>query len=120
MEHTATDTHRVAEVLQHAMAKPKERSLPLFLLHLPLQRWKDGGDLRKLEAAFKSRENFEEFRENFEKLRILQAQVSFYRALKRLMSVWRVLHVVLALCLVVMIAAHIGFSLFLGYRWIFT
>jgi hypothetical protein len=120
MEHTATDTHRVAEVLQHAITPPKERSLPAFLLHLPLQRWRDGADLRHLKKAFRSPENFEEFRENFEKLRILQAQVSFYRSLKRLMSVWRVLHVVLAVCLVVMIAAHIGFSLFLGYQWIFT
>jgi hypothetical protein len=49
----------------------------------------------------------------------LQAQVGFFRALKRLMSVWRVFHVVLAVCLVVMIAAHIGVSLFLGYQWIF-
>ena len=29
------------------------------------------------------------------------------------------LFVVLAVCLVVMIAAHIGVSLFLGYKWIF-
>ena len=64
--------------------------------------------------------SFEEFRDNFAKLRTLQAQVAFYRALKRLMSVWRVLHVVLAVCLVVMISAHIGLSLFLGYKWIFS
>jgi hypothetical protein len=33
--------------------------------------------------------------------------------------VWRVFHVVLAILLVVMITAHIGVSLFLGYTWIF-
>jgi hypothetical protein len=31
-----------------------------------------------------------------------------------------VFHVVLAILLVILIAAHIGVSLFLGYRWIFT
>ncbi len=41
------------------------------------------------------------------------------RTSSRLMSVWRVFHVVLAVVLVVMIAAHIGVSLYLGYRWIF-
>jgi len=35
------------------------------------------------------------------------------------MSVWRVLHVVLAVVLVFLIAAHIALSLYLGYTWIF-
>jgi hypothetical protein len=39
--------------------------------------------------------------------------------LKRLLATWRIFHVVLAGGLVVMIAAHIGVSLFLGYTWIF-
>ena len=120
MEHTATDTAGVAHVLLRATTPPPERSLLAFLLHLPLQRLRDGADLRRLKKAFKSATNFEEFRENFVKLRTLQAQVGFYRGLKRLMSVWRVLHVVLAVCLVVMISAHIGLSLFLGYKWIFS
>ena len=37
----------------------------------------------------------------------------------RLMAVWRIFHVVLASLLVLMISAHIGVSLYLGYRWIF-
>jgi thioredoxin reductase/NAD-dependent dihydropyrimidine dehydrogenase PreA subunit len=120
MEHTVVDMDRVAEVLKHATMPPKELSLPAFMFHLPLQRIKDANDLRHLRKAFKTPANFEEFKENFDKLRTLQAQVTFYRGLKRLMSVWRVLHVVLAVCLVVMISAHIGFSLFLGYKWIFA
>jgi dihydropyrimidine dehydrogenase (NAD+) subunit PreT len=120
MEHTTTDMDRVAQVLQHATTPPRELSVLAFMFHLPAQRLRDAADLRHLRQAFRSPENFEEFKENFEKLRTLQAQVSFYRGLKRLMGMWRVLHVVLAICLVVLIAAHIGFSLFLGYKWIFS
>jgi hypothetical protein len=58
--------------------------------------------------------------DSFKRLRLLQAQVSFYRSLKGLLSAWRVFHVVLAILLVILISAHIGLSLFLGYRWIFT
>jgi hypothetical protein len=119
MENAVTDASRVAEVLHHATNAPADRSLFAFMLHLPVQRVKDFNDLRHVRKAFKLREGFVEFKENFEKLRTLQAQVTFYRGLKRLMSIWRVFHVVLAVCLVVMIAAHIGVSLFLGYKWIF-
>jgi hypothetical protein len=45
-------------------------------------------------------------------------QVHFYRGLKQFLSTWRALHVVVALLLVVVMAAHVGFSLYLGYRWI--
>lgn len=120
LEDSSTDAIRVAEVLSRVTKPPKDRLLVTFLLHLPLMRLRDELDLRRLNRAFKSDEEYQEFRENFAKLRIMQAQVTFFRALKRLMSVWRVLHVVLAICLVVMIAAHIGFSLFLGYKWIFS
>lgn len=119
MEGAVTDTDVVAGVLEHATTPPKDRSLFAFLLHLPLQRLRDFRDLRHVRAAFKAKEAFVEFKQNFDKLRTLQAQVTFYRALKRLMSIWRVFHVVLAVCLVVMIASHIGVSLFLGYKWIF-
>jgi hypothetical protein len=114
-----TDVPAVAEVLRHATTPPKDRSLLAFLVHRPLQQLQDLGALRRVKRAFRSAEAFDEFRETFSKLRTLQAQVTFYRALKRLMGVWRVFHVALAVGLVVMIAAHIGLSLFLGYKWIF-
>jgi hypothetical protein len=58
-------------------------------------------------------------RHTFGELRQLQTQVTFYGSIKLFLSVWRVFHVVLAILLVVMITAHIGVSLFLGYTWIF-
>jgi dihydropyrimidine dehydrogenase (NAD+) subunit PreT len=76
--------------------------------------------LRHSRSLFPSSAQAREFSDSFKKLRTLQAQVSFFRSLKVLLSTWRVFHVVLAILLVVLIAAHIGVSLFLGYRWIFT
>jgi hypothetical protein len=122
VEQTVTDLSdigAVSAILHHATAPPADRSLFAFFLHLPLQHLGDRRDMSNIKHAFRSHENFLEFKRNFIKLRTLQAQVGFFRALKRLMSIWRAFHVVLAVCLVVMIAAHIGVSLFLGYTWIF-
>ena len=40
--------------------------------------------------------------------------------MKRIFAAWLVLHVVLALFMVVLIAGHVGVSLYLGYAWIFA
>lgn len=48
----------------------------------------------------------------------LKFQLELYEALRRFLGWWRVLHVSLALLLVVIMGAHIGVSLYLGYGWI--
>ncbi len=45
----------------------------------------------------------------------LRWQIRFYASLKRLLRGWRVFHATLATFLVLVIAAHIGVSLYLGY-----
>lgn len=109
----------ISGVLEAAAHAPPERSLPAFFFHLPAQRVRDQRDLAHLKRMFPHKEEFLDFKQAFKRMRLLQAQVTFFRSLKRLLSVWRVLHVALALMLVVLIAAHIGVSLFLGYTWIF-
>lgn len=109
----------IATVLEHATAHPPERTLTEFFFHLPAQRVKDRRDLARLKLLFPDHAAYDDFKQAFRRMRTLQAQVSFFKSLKRLMSVWRVLHVALALMMVVLIAAHIGVSLFLGYTWIF-
>ncbi|MEW6429896.1 MAG: NAD(P)-binding domain-containing protein [Myxococcota bacterium] len=106
-------------VLEHVTHAPPERSLPVFFLHLPAQRVRDQRDLAHLKKLFPAQEEFLDFKRAYQRMRLLQTQVTFFRSLKRLLSAWRVLHVALALMLVVLIAAHIGVSLFLGYTWIF-
>lgn len=48
----------------------------------------------------------------------LKTQLELYEALRRFLGWWRVLHVSLALLLVVIMGAHIGVALYLGYGWI--
>ena len=76
--------------------------------------------LRAVKPLFASEARFDDFKDTFLKAKQLRRQVSFYGQIKRLISVWRWLHVVLAVVLVVMIAAHIGVSLYLGYAWVFS
>lgn len=45
----------------------------------------------------------------------LQAQVAVYRTLRRLFGLWRGLHIGLAVFMFILIAGHIGLSLYLGY-----
>jgi hypothetical protein len=110
----------VDELLATAVSKPPQLSLVRFLIHLPVQRLDDARHLRQVRSLFPTPAHARDFADSFQKIRTLQAQVTFFRSLKGLLSGWRVFHVVLAVLLVVLIAAHIGVSLFLGYRWIFT
>lgn len=116
---TTTNVRLVQELLGHATKPPEDRSLLGFFVHLPAQHVRDKLDLRHLSSAFRSDESFDEFSRTFFRLRVMQAQIVFFRALKRLMTTWRVLHVGLAVCLMVMIAAHIAVTLYLGFVWIF-
>lgn len=108
----------VRGMLDMAEHKPPEDSLLAFFAHLP-KRWvNDYLRLRQVWHLFPTPAHGREFRKDFSALRRLQSQVAFFRSLKRVMSVWRVFHVVLAILLVILIAGHIGVSLMLGYRWI--
>jgi thioredoxin reductase/NAD-dependent dihydropyrimidine dehydrogenase PreA subunit len=108
----------VRSLLDVAEHRPPEDSLLAFFAHMPRQYVSDWRRLREVWHLFPTPAHGREFRRDFFQLRKLQSQVAFFKSLKRVMSVWRVFHVVLAILLVLLIAAHIGLSLFLGYRWI--
>ena len=115
-----TSPDLVAPLVSSAVSRPAEPSLGSYLFHMPQRRVADARGLSHARKLFDSPAHAREFSDSFKRLRKLQAQVSFYRSLKVLLATWRVFHVVLAILLVILIAAHIGVSLFLGYRWIFT
>lgn len=108
----------VRALLDVAEHRPPEDSLIGFFAHLPRQWVADWRRLREVWHLFPTPAHGREFRKDFRQLRKLQSQVAFFKSLKRVMSVWRVFHVVLAILLVLLIAGHIGVSLMLGYRWI--
>jgi thioredoxin reductase/Pyruvate/2-oxoacid:ferredoxin oxidoreductase delta subunit len=115
-----TQPELLAPLISSAVTRPAEASLASYLAKLPVRRLEDVRGLSRVRTLFASPAHAREFAESFKRLRVLQAQVTFYRSLKGLLSAWRVFHVVLAVLLVLLIAGHIGLSLFLGYRWIFT
>ncbi len=114
----ATDVNRISQLIDRGVQKP-EGSLFAALLALPLHRLRDERELMRVRSLFKTQGHFADFVGAFHRIRLLQVQVGFFRSLKRLMAVWRLFHVVLAVLLVVLITAHISVSVFLGYTWIF-
>jgi thioredoxin reductase/Pyruvate/2-oxoacid:ferredoxin oxidoreductase delta subunit len=83
-------------------------ALPFHALAHRLALWRVG-------RLFPDRRSRREFREDVVELERLRMQVTFFRSIKSLMRVWRILHASLAVFLVLAIAAHIGVALYLGY-----
>jgi hypothetical protein len=90
-------------------------SLLHSLVTLPLQSLRSRGALWRVAGLFPDDETRRAFREDFLQCERLRLQIAFYRSLKSLMRIWRIFHASLAGFLVLAIAAHIGFSLYLGY-----
>lgn len=109
----------VRTLLATATAPPHAGSLIMLFLKMPGEALSARWRLWRARSLFPGTDQHADFRDAFLRLSRLRTQVGFYRGLKRLLSVWRALHMVLAIFLVVVIAAHVAVSLFLGYRWIF-
>jgi putative YpdA family bacillithiol system oxidoreductase len=114
-----TDPLQVQAAIEQVTGPVRGGSLMHFMLGLPREAAHARRVLQRLRPVFPSRDTFEDFSEAYQRMRALRSQVGFYEKLKRLMSIWRVFHVVLAVTLVFMIAAHIAVSLYLGYFWVF-
>jgi len=113
-----SDVDAVRRVLALATAPAPRAWLPALFLRMPFEALGARRRIAQVRRLFPSHEDYREFRADFLQLRALRLQVGFYQGLKRLLSGWRVFHAVLAGFLVVMIAIHIGISLYLGYGWI--
>ncbi len=90
-------------------------SLIGWMLTLPLQSLRSRLALRRVASLFPDRESRQAFRDDFLQCEKLRLQIGFYRSLKSLMRTWRIFHASLAGFLVLAIATHIAFSLYLGY-----
>jgi dihydropyrimidine dehydrogenase (NAD+) subunit PreT len=113
-----SDPAAVRRLLERATAPAPRVWLPLLFLRMPFEAISTRLRIAQVRRMFPSREDYLEFREDLFRLLRLRTQVGFYQSLKRLLSGWRVFHALLAIFLVVMIAIHIGISLYLGYGWI--
>ena len=93
------------------------RSLAGLFLVMPGQalwlRW----CLWRRRSAFLDGAGYGQFREQALQLRRLELKLRFEAAWKRLMRVWRVVHVTLAIMLVGLIGVHIWVSVRVGLKW---
>jgi hypothetical protein len=96
------------------------RSLPALFLAMPFDSLRLQRALHHSRQIFVDRGTYGEFRTDLQSYRHLRTKFQFHRHFKRLMSLWRVLHVVLAIMLVGLIGLHVWVSVHVGYRWIWS
>ncbi len=111
----ARDPGRVRRIFLSAAAPAKGGSLLLALARRPFQSVATRVRLRSVRSLFPSREGYQALRAAYLRAERLRVQIGFYRSLKKLLGGWRLFHASLALFLVLVMAAHIGVSLYLGY-----
>jgi hypothetical protein len=115
----APQLQAVHALLAEAASPPDDRGLFKALVLLPYDRVRVLWRLFQLRNVFPSRHHFFEFTRAFWRLGQLRTQIGLFRSMKRFLRIWRIWHVGLAVFLVFMISAHIGVSLYFGYRWVF-
>jgi thioredoxin reductase/ferredoxin len=96
----------------------RPRSLLGLLLRTPGEALRIRRGLRHARRLFVEPLAYHSFCAQVHQLRRLRTKVQFHRSLKRLMSAWRSLHVVLAVVLLALIAMHVWVSLRVGFRWL--
>ena len=96
------------------------RSLAGLLLAMPGQALRLRWSLWRRRAAFLDRSGYRQFRAQALLLRRLELKLRFEAAWKRLMRIWRVVHVTLAIMLVGLIGVHIWVSVRVGLKWFWS
>jgi len=90
----------------------------LALRRLPAEWLEARRQLIRIKPLLRGAGDDETFCLAYERLWRLRMQARFFAALKRAFSVWRLVHVVLAIALVLLVLAHVAVSLALGYHWV--
>jgi thioredoxin reductase/NAD-dependent dihydropyrimidine dehydrogenase PreA subunit len=112
------DSPELDAFIEGVVKPPTGRTLFALFTSMPMAGLRRRRNLAHFKSGF-AHHDFVDFADGITRLSRLNIQVEFFGSLKRLLSAWRLFHVVLALLLVVMITAHIGLSLYLGYKWVF-
>jgi thioredoxin reductase/NAD-dependent dihydropyrimidine dehydrogenase PreA subunit len=94
------------------------RSLIELIARTPREALRVRRGLRQARPLFVDRRAHRGFCAAVHRFRQLETKMRFHRRLKRLMSVWRALHVVLAIVLLALIAMHVWVSLRVGFKWL--
>jgi hypothetical protein len=116
----ATNSEVVRRLFDAADAPPEKNAFLGQLLNEPVESSRLRRKLRAVRPMFPAGDSFEKFSALLSSISRAQMQIAFYGSLKRLFRGWLVVHVVVAIFMVVLIAAHVSVSLWLGYRWLFS
>ena len=111
----ARDRERLDRLVERAAAELPRGSLVVALVREPVSAAILRVRLRLVKGLFAGGAQYERFKLSLLRMRRLRFQIAFYGGLRKLLRGWRVLHASLAVFLVVVIAVHIGVSLYLGY-----
>ncbi|MBI2376833.1 MAG: NAD(P)-binding domain-containing protein [Deltaproteobacteria bacterium] len=106
---------RLGAVARQALADPPAGAPLTELVRAPL----DGIRLRLARVTSRGVLEPEMWDSLFE-ARSLRVSIAFHRTLRRVLGIWRALHVVLAVFLVLTISVHVALSIYLGYAWLLT
>jgi len=118
-EHARTKDPRLQHLFNFAGGDLKPpKSLPGLLVHAPAEGVRIRRGLHSARRLFLERAAYKTFREQVQEARRLGVKVAFHKQLKKLMQIWRSLHVVLAVVLLGLIATHVLVSVRVGFRWI--
>jgi thioredoxin reductase/Pyruvate/2-oxoacid:ferredoxin oxidoreductase delta subunit len=112
----ATNSDAVRQLFLRVNAVPPRVPFVRLLLETPSSTKKLQQDIELARAYFPADGRvFASFRDGLTEIARGRVQEAFYSSLKRFFRGWLVIHVVLAVFMVVLITAHIGVALWLGF-----
>ena len=115
----ATNGEVVRKLFAMADAAPKQQSIVKALRDDSNSRRRLARAIEAARPYFVDTRSFSTFRDGLLQIARARLQLAFYGTFKRIFRAWLVIHVVLSCFMVVLIAAHVGWSLYIGFGWIF-
>jgi thioredoxin reductase/ferredoxin len=107
-------------LVELAEGRPTSASAPALFFGRPRESRAVRRELSGLRERFHDRGSYQLFREEALRLRQLEVKRAFHARFKRLMRVWRVVHVTLAIAIVPVIGLHVWLSIRLGFKWLWS
>jgi len=111
----ATNSDAVRQLFLKVNAVPERVPFLRLLMQAPSSARHLQRDIELVRPYFPDGHVFASFRDGLTELARGRVQEAFYSSLKRFFRGWLVIHVVLAVFMVVLITAHIGVALWLGF-----
>jgi dihydropyrimidine dehydrogenase (NAD+) subunit PreT len=111
------DGTEAARALVREIATPRKGSLAGAILRMPAQAVRLRARIRSTRPVFAAEETYRDFRATVLRMAGLRRRIDLHGTIQRLLGGWRVMHTMLAALLVLLMAGHIGVSIYVGYGW---